>query len=235
MKQEALGFEAVGQAASRRVAVLADGENLSFECAEALMNRIKDLGTATILRAYCNRLNPNGWDKDHRFQVTYLETVSGKNSADIRLVIDAMDIAYSDLVDTFVLLSTDCDFAPLAHRLRSVGYWVMGAGREETSDRFKLACSEFHVLESSKVKPPEVAVPTILPLSPIDAAIHRVCRKHGNGMVLLTLLGVMMPREEKIERKQTGKTNWRTYLATRPDLYALAGAGNTGTVRLHHT
>ena len=106
MTQEATDFSLGRRIPTGTLAVLADGENLSRASVEPLLGRLLQAGTPTILRAYCDRLNPNGWEKDPRFQVTYLDTLAGKNSADIRLVIDAMDIAHASAVDSFALLST---------------------------------------------------------------------------------------------------------------------------------
>lgn len=218
------------------VAVLADGENVTPTAAEALMPRIAELDAATILRAYCDRSNPNGWDKDPRFQITYLDRLSGKNSADIRLVIDAMDIAHAAVVNAIVILSTDRDFAPLAHRLRAVGLWVLGAGRAETSAHFRLACSEFHVLPSAEPKdtPRPIPIAKAPQLGQIDDAIHRVCRKHGGTRARITLmtLGIVMPREEGIYRKATSAPTWRSYLKARPDLYRIEGEGQGSSVTL---
>lgn len=251
MKQDFPVFEAPTCASMGRIAVLADGENLSFAAAQSLMLRIATLGNPTILRAYCSRQNPNGWDKDHRFQVTYLDTVGGKNSADIRLVIDAMDIAHAHIVDTFVILSTDCDFAPLAHRLRNTGLWVLGAGRSETSNRFRLACSDFHVLEQ-EVKPEEIVVPQAniaaktpvskepsrqkplpLPLDRLDTLLRDMIISEGTkgSFPIVNINGAIRKRID-IKIATTADKTWRAYLINRPLLYVCDPKGPTATVRL---
>src|SRR5947209_9084026 len=70
---------------------------------------------------------------------------SGKNSADIRLCVDAMDLAYSkEHIDTFVILSGDSDFSPLVSKLKELGKHVIGLGMQEsTSDLLRDNCDEF--------------------------------------------------------------------------------------------
>ena len=72
-------------------------------------------------------------------------TRAGKNGADVRLVIDALELAYlREHIDTFVIASGDSDFCPLAYKLREVGRTVIGMGvREATSPLFVKACDEF--------------------------------------------------------------------------------------------
>src|SRR5258708_32652788 len=71
--------------------------------------------------------------------------MTGKNSADIRLVVDAMDPAYSkDHIDTFVIVSGDSDFSPLVSKLKENGKHVIGLGMQEsTSDLLRDNCDEF--------------------------------------------------------------------------------------------
>lgn len=251
MKQNFPVFEAATRASMGRIAVLADGENLSFAAAQSLMHRIATLGDPTILRAYCSRQNPNGWDKDHRFQVTYLDTVGGKNSADIRLVIDAMDIAHARVVDAFVILSSDCDFAPLAHRLRNVGLWVLGAGRSETSDRFRLACSEFHVLEqvvkpkdnlvpqanvapkTPAIKEPTKQIPKPPPLDRLDTLLRDVIKAEGkDGSLPIVNINAAIRKRMDFKIATTADKTWRAYLTNRPSIYACDPKGPNATVRL---
>src|SRR5207244_4719614 len=70
---------------------------------------------------------------------------SGKNSADIRLCVDAMDLAYSkEHIDTFVVVSGDSDFSPLVSKLKELGKHVIGLGMtESTSDLLRDNCDEF--------------------------------------------------------------------------------------------
>src|SRR5438874_8695408 len=92
---------------------------------------------------------------------------TGKNSADIRLCVDAMDLAYSkDHIDTFVVVSGDSDFSPLVSKLKELGKHVIGLGMQDsTSDLLRDNCDEFIYYEdlnrpgASPVLAPEVSSP----------------------------------------------------------------------------
>src|SRR5260370_16872795 len=75
---------------------------------------------------------------------------TGKNSADIRLCVDAMDLAYSkEHIDTFAVVSGDSDFSPLVSKLKELGKHVIGLGMQEsTSDLFRDNCDEFTYYEN---------------------------------------------------------------------------------------
>ena len=85
--------------------------------------------------------------------------VSGKNSADIRLCVDAIDLAYSkDHIDTFVIVSGDSDFSPLVSKLKELGKHVIGLGlADATSDLLRDNCDEFIYYEDLERPAPELA------------------------------------------------------------------------------
>lgn len=222
------------------VAILVDGENVAQNTADVLLRCARTLGAPAILRAYCNRLNPNGWEADGRFQVTYLDTQSGKNSADIRLVIDAMDIVHAQAVDSVVLVSTDRDFAPLAHRLRASGVYVLGVGRKEASPVFRHSCSDFHVLDPvpEPARPPQPVVvaaratPKPPALSTTDALIHDVIRRCGtDGWLELAQINPPLSRSG-FRIGDTPEKTWRVYLTNRDTLYDCEPKGPKARVRL---
>lgn len=216
-----------------RIAVLADGENIGFDAAEKIIAAVRALGSPTVLRAYCCRTNPNGWDKDARFQITYLDTIHGKNSADIRLVIDAMDLAHSGVIDGFAILSSDRDFAPLAHRLRAMGLLVLGIGRPETSALFRAACTDFVELPATDQSKPLKQGCVAPSLNGIELAILQTIDNNADkaGWVDLKVLGTKLRQDQKIEKAQAGVTLWRTYLAARPHLFICAASGSNSRVR----
>ncbi len=240
MNDQTFGFDAPLSMQVGRVAVLADGENLPFSTVSGFLSDSGRGQTEVIHRAWCNRLNANGWEAAHGFDVTYLNTLSGKNSADIHLVIEAMQIAHDKLVDGFVILSTDRDFAPLAYALRRMGLWVIGVGRAETSILFREACSRFYQL-AQKVEPdlqtplakpaPAKAVQT--PLSPVDTALKAIICAYGDagGGIALKSLGSEMSKL-KILLLNTGFSTWFRYLSSKPSMYAVSGPSDARIVRL---
>jgi uncharacterized LabA/DUF88 family protein len=114
---------------------------------------------------------------------------SGKNSADIRLCVDAMDLAYSkEHIDTFVIVSGDSDFSPLVSKLKELGKHVIGLGMtESTSDLLRDNCDEFIYYEDLG-QAPELA-PTI------DVALPETKRKAFN-LLLESLLALRRENKE---------------------------------------
>jgi uncharacterized LabA/DUF88 family protein len=169
---------------NQRIALFIDFENLitrtglsaeQFDIGPAL-DTLLDKGKVLFRRAYCDwsRFTPATRNL-HEHGVELIDvppsTRSGKNGADVRLVIDALELAYlRGHIDTFVLASGDSDFCPLAHKLREIGRTVIGmAVREATSPLFVKACDEFIYLrpsqrrgrEQAKEKPSPTVVPEI--------------------------------------------------------------------------
>lgn len=144
-----------------RLAVLIDADNVPYSNVKGMMEEIAKYGTPTTKRIYADWTRPNatGWKgvlAEHaitpiqQYAYTY-----GKNSSDSALIIDAMDLLYSDKLDGFCIVSSDSDFTRLAVRLRESGMKVFGIGEQKTPKAFIAACDRFifiEVLEGAKVK-----------------------------------------------------------------------------------
>ena len=137
-----------------RFAVLVDADNIPAQWAAAIFREIASFGDATVRRIYGDfaSSNLNSWRKvlqEHALiphhQPAY---TTGKNSSDIALVIDAMDLLHSHRVDGFVLVSSDSDFTRLASRVREEGLDVIGIGQERTPESLRKACKRFILLEN---------------------------------------------------------------------------------------
>ena len=117
------------------IAVLIDGDNLSFERMEDIMGFVSRYGDAVIRRIYGDwtRKALSGWKetaREYGFRLVQASSyASGKNTTDIALVIDAMDILRDGRVDCFCLVASDGDYNPLAQRIREAGLKVLGYGR----------------------------------------------------------------------------------------------------------
>jgi uncharacterized LabA/DUF88 family protein len=154
----------------RRIALFIDFENLvtntgisaaTFDLQPA-MDRLLEKGKVVFRRAYCD------WSRFrdaprrlHDFGVELIDvppsTRAGKNGADMRLVIDALELCYArEHIDTFAIASGDSDFCPLAYKLRENNRVLIGLGvREATSPLFVRACDEFIYLKPpGKTKSP---------------------------------------------------------------------------------
>lgn len=146
----------------QRIALFVDFENLvtrtgmsaeHFDVQPAL-DLLLDKGKVLFRRAYCDWSRfPEATRNLHERGVELIDvppsTRAGKNGADVRLVIDALELAYlREHIDTFAIASGDSDFCPLAYKLREMGRTVIGMGmREATSPLFVKACDEFVYLK----------------------------------------------------------------------------------------
>ncbi len=142
----------------RSLAVFVDFENLAlgfqgrrdrFDIARVL-ERIVEKGKIVAKKAYADWSRFGTYTAPlHEAAIELIEiprrAQSGKNSADIRLCVDAMDLAYSkEHIDTFVIVSGDSDFSPLVSKLKENGKHVIGLGMQEsTSDLLRDNCDEF--------------------------------------------------------------------------------------------
>lgn len=132
-----------------RLAVLIDADNAQASRIDALMAEVATLGTATVRRIYGDFTTSQlgGWKaaaNRHAIQpMQQFAYTKGKNATDSALIIDAMDLLYSDRLDGFVLVSSDSDFTRLASRLRESGKTVYGVGERKTPEAFRAACDRF--------------------------------------------------------------------------------------------
>ena len=149
----------VGQTEITNMALFCDFENIALGVRDAkypqfdimkVLERLLLKGSIVVKKAYCD------WDRYKEFKATMHEAAfelieiphvrqSGKNSADIRMVVDALDLCYTKShVDAFVIISGDSDFSPLVSKLRENNKHVIGIGvKDSTSDLLSANCDEF--------------------------------------------------------------------------------------------
>src|ERR1700738_5201213 len=147
------------QESDATMAVFLDLENIALGARDAhypafdvqkVLERLLLKGQIVVKKAYCD------FDRDKEFKRSLHEAAfelieiphlrqSGKNSADIRMVVDALDLCYTKgHVDTFVIISGDSDFSPLVSKLRENAKTVIGVGvKKSSSDLFISNCDEF--------------------------------------------------------------------------------------------
>lgn len=148
-----------GQAEITNMALFCDFENIALGVRDAryaqfdirkVLERLLLKGSIVVKKAYCD------WERYKEFKATMHEAAfelieiphvrqSGKNSADIRMVVDALDLCYTKAhVDAFVIISGDSDFSPLVSKLRENNKYVIGIGvKDSTSDLLSANCDEF--------------------------------------------------------------------------------------------
>lgn len=196
-----------------RLAVMIDADNAQAALVNELLSEVARYGTATIKRAYGdwttpqlaqwkNVLHANAIQPIQQFRYT-----TGKNATDSALIIDAMDVLHSGVVDGFCLVSSDSDFTRLATRIREAGLAVYGFGERKTPEPFVAACDKFVYTEILRNKPdetkpegadakataPSAAVAELPKLKPmVLKALESVAR--DDGWATLSALGSQLNR-----------------------------------------
>ena len=136
-----------------KVAVLIDAENISGKYVNVILSEANSLGNVTYKRIYGDWTSSQmgNWKTvvlDNSIQpIQQYRNVSGKNSSDSSLIIDAMDLLYQGRVGAFCIVSSDSDFTRLASRLRESEMFVLGMGEQKTPRSFISACNKFSYLD----------------------------------------------------------------------------------------
>src|SRR5512140_1156089 len=147
----------------QKIAVLIDGDNAQSSLLPQMLVEAGRHGQVTVRRIYGDWTtnNMNSWKETlnyHAFQpIQQFRYTVGKNATDSAMIIDAMDLLHSGVVDGFCLVSSDSDYTRLATRIRETGIFVMGIGEKKTPKAFVNACDVFvyteNLVEVKKVIP----------------------------------------------------------------------------------
>ena len=133
----------------KKIAVLIDAENAQYTVLNAVLSELSKHGHIVSKKAY------GDWSSNHLRNwkqplnelainpVQQFSYTQGKNSSDAAMIIDAMDLLYSNNFDAFALISSDSDFTKLASRLRESQIYVFGVGEQKTPLAFRNACDDF--------------------------------------------------------------------------------------------
>lgn len=137
-----------------KIAMLIDGDNAQAGLLNKMLVEAARYGQVTVRRIYGDwtTSNMNSWKETlnfHAFQpIQQFRYTIGKNATDSAMIIDAMDILHTDVVDGFCLVSSDSDYTRLATRIRETGIFVMGIGEKKTPKPFVNACDVFVYTEN---------------------------------------------------------------------------------------
>lgn len=136
-----------------RVALLIDADNSPASKIGLILNELSTFGETNVRRAYGNwkKNELKGWEEQlHEHAIRPMQQFDyskGKNASDMAMVIDALDLLYTDRPDAFGIVSSDSDFTPLVMHLRAKGAAVYGFGARKTPEPFVNACSRFLFLD----------------------------------------------------------------------------------------
>ena len=194
------------QTETRNMAMFCDFENVALGVRDAkydpfdirkVLERVLLKGSIVVKKAYCD------WERYKEFKAAMHEASfelieiphvrqSGKNSADIRLVVDALDLCYTKAhVDTFVIVSGDSDFSPLVSKLRENNKLVIGIGvKSSTSDLLIANCDEF-IFYDDLVRAEEAR----------RSSPPRSARRRPKAAVRPAAQGKRRPRRSKVTRR----------------------------------
>ena len=188
----------------RSLAMLFDGDNISPKAVKDIIDEASRHGYLRIRRVYGDWANPNmaSW-KDAANLNAILPVqqfnISGKNSTDGALIIDAMDMLYADKVDGFCIVSSDSDYTRLALKLREHGKFVLGVGERKTHQSLVKACHLFTHIDTiapDSVRSNSKAPPLRIPggrAKWVDLAKKAVDESSGeNEWAFLTEVGIRL-------------------------------------------
>lgn len=146
-----------------KLAVLIDADNAQPGIVDGLLSEIANYGTASVKRIYGDWTSPGlrGWKEvllEHSIQpMQQFAYTKGKNATDSAMIIDAMDLLYTNNFHGFCIVSSDSDFTKLASRIRESGLLVYGFGEKKTPSPFVSACDKFIYTEVLRAKSDEDA------------------------------------------------------------------------------
>ncbi|TKB48469.1 NYN domain-containing protein [Ferrimonas sediminicola] len=138
----------------KKIAVLIDADNAQYAKIKLILDEISSQGHIVIKRAYGDWSSEylKNW-KGHLNElaiqpIQQFAYTTGKNATDASMIIDAMDLLYSNKFDAFAIVSSDSDFTRLASRLRESEIFVFGVGEKKTPVSFRNACDDFIFTEN---------------------------------------------------------------------------------------
>ncbi len=144
-----------------KLAVLIDADNTQPAIVDGLLNEVANYGVSSVKRIYGDWTSTNlrSWKEkllESAIQpIQQFSYTSGKNATDSAMIIDAMDLLYTERLDGFCIVSSDSDFTRLAARLRESGKTVYGFGEKKTPKAFVAACDKFIYTEILRAEPEE--------------------------------------------------------------------------------
>lgn len=180
----------------RHIALLIDADNISSAKLPLILAELAKYGTANVRRAYGDWTAPTlkGWTAQlHEYAIRPIQQFNhskGKNAADMALVIDALELLYTQNLAAFCIASSDADFTPLVTHLRGAGRDVYGFGERKTPKPFVNACTTFLYLDEPEaaVAPEAEARPAAAPASSSAKAPEKPDKSLAMDTKLVTIL-----------------------------------------------
>ncbi|NEY89040.1 NYN domain-containing protein [Tabrizicola oligotrophica] len=221
----------------RRVALLVDGENISVDHAGFLIITAAKSGVLCVKRVFGAVSRLGGWSTAPGFRVVHVPPA--KNSGDIALSLDALELALTGQVDEIVLATSDRDMILVALRLAELGVPVTGIGEEKCSVDFRKACRKFVQVPDK----PEVSAQQKLPApaeqtaGAFEGRMRKFVASEADnfGWVTFSALGQQRAKEAGISKAQAGigkSASWTDWFKKRSEVYEIEERGTQSRARL---
>ncbi|MEW6203988.1 MAG: NYN domain-containing protein [Pseudomonadota bacterium] len=227
----------------KRVAVLVDCDNTTPEILEYALRVVAQFGRVVVRRGYGNHSTlANKW-QDALVRLAFTpclqyQYASGKNTADIALALDAVEILFDERVDTFCLVTSDSDFAYLCRKLRERSAMVYIVGEEKTPDALRNATDQFFEFQPPEATPSkDQSKPVAKKQKPkmLKSAVALLVTDSPEGWVGLGALGNYLRRSDPgFTPKKFGHSGLLEMVKTFPDL-TTKYEGGTHWVTLRET
>ena len=229
-----------------RVALLIDADNSPASKIGLILNELSTFGETNVRRAYGNwkKSELKGWeDMLHEHAIRPMQQFDyskGKNASDMAMVIDALDLLYTDRPDAFGIVSSDADFTPLVMHLRAKGAAVYGFGARKTPEPFVNACSRFLFLDElhEDEASPDAGSPASQPLRVPTAQLKQDARlvnllrnavqaaADDNGWARVGAVGQQIANQASLDSRNYGYATLTKLLAA-TQLFELADEGKS--------
>ncbi len=212
------------------IVLLIDADNTQLSKLEAVIREVSAYGRIVVKRAYGNwkKQSLGNWEEElKRLAIRaqqQFDYVSGKNTTDMALTIDAMTLLHGGDYDAFVLVSSDSDFTPLAITLHESGAYVMGVGAKQTPEAFRNSCDEFIFLENISADNAEEVAAQPDDIKPIHNLLKRASNKlaDDDGWVEVGDAGNYIKRAKPdFDVRTYGYPKLSRLIASFPDKYEL--------------
>lgn len=215
------------------IAVFVDAENLTFWAknngVQKLMNDLQSQGHVVVRKAYGQWSSPQLNHLQQEFNINGFELiqtfhpVTGKNSADIKMTVDAMNLETNPNLQTFVLATGDSDFSPLFCKLRELGKNVIGVGpHSKLSECVQNSCSHYIYTESSiSIGAVKILTPGVNPRSEKSdafATLHRILESQDSPILLTKLKPMMLKENRAFDHVKLGYESFKDFLLASGDV-----------------
>ena len=205
-----------------QIAVLIDFENVGLDSVQSLFDQLSDVGRIIIKRAYADWSKTTDKVRQQMLELgiepkSYFRWPgSAKNSSDIMLAIDAIDVMYRSPVDTFVVVSSDTDFVPLVGALRAAGKTVIGAGRRAVVSKALIqSCDRYISLDEGRPTEMDHTALRRIAESLLDRAMGTSTDDLGH-VVAAKLHNTMLRMDPSFDFRALGHRNFTQFLAASP-------------------